>query len=147
MPTLPAREPPEDPKTIILAPGGVRDVGFIDEVAAKAIGVEPGPIRLLYGGQGRTGGWGWVHLTSFPDRVAAIQGRGYPTCQAFVFAVAANWTEIHEATEPHRIKAVWPKDGYELGIVLEWSGTVWSVTTALPFRAAGKKKLYVKSTA
>ena len=75
----------------------------------------------------------------------AIRALGYSTAQAFVFEVAANWTEIHEAAEANRLKAVWLRDGYELAIVLQWTGAIWSVTTALPFRPAGKPVLYVKT--
>lgn len=134
----------EDPNAIIQAPGGVWDIGYIDEAAAAALGVQSGPIRLLNGYQGRKG-WGWVHLTQVEDRMRAIRALGYTTAQAFVFDVAANWTEIHEAAEPGRLKAVWPKDGYELAIVIQWNGAIWSVTTALPFRPAGKPVLYAKT--
>ena len=106
--------------------------------------MNPGPIRLLNGRPGPRG-WGWLHLTTVPDRSTAITRRGYANCQAFVFDVAANWTEIHAANEPGRIKAVLVKDGYELAIVLEWNGRCWSVTTALPFRATNRPKLYIKT--
>ena len=143
--TLKDSNPPsEDPNAVIQAPGGVWDIGFIDADAAAALGVSPGPIRLLCGYQGRRG-WGWLHLTQVEDRMRAIRALGYSTAQAFVFAIAANWTEIHQAAEPDRLKAVWLKDGYELAIVLQWTGAIWSVTTALPFRPAGKPVLYVKT--
>ncbi len=137
-------DPPEDPSAIILAPGGVRDIGAIGEDVAAALGVQSGPIRLLNGYQGRKG-WGWVHLTQVADRMRAIRALGYPTAQAFVFDVAANWTEIHQAAEPGRLKVVRPKDGYELAIVIQWTGEIWSVTTALPFRPAGKPVLYSRT--
>lgn len=138
--TLP---PEEDPSILFALPGGSIDLGFIDAAAAKTLSVSAGPIRLLNGMPGKKG-WGLRHLTSVPDRVRAIKGLGYASCQAFVFAVAANWSEIHAAAEPGRLKAVWPTGGYELAIVLQWTGVFWSVTTALPFRPTGKPSLYVK---
>jgi len=141
----PSRPADEDANAIIPGPGGVWDIGAIDAEAAKALGVPAGPIRLLYGyHSAHKGGWGLQHLVQREDRVRAIKGASYENCKEFVWDVAANWTEIHAAAEPGRIKAVWPKDGLELGIVLQWTGKVWSVTTALPFRPDGKPKLYVK---
>lgn len=144
----PHPDPEFDPNTIILGPNRAKEIGFIDADVARAIGVEPGGIRLLNGlpdGR-RGGGWGWRHLTSRQDRVRAITGLGFATCQAFVFEVAANWTEIHDAVEPGRIKLVWPRGGLELSIVLQWTGEFWTVTTALPFRPAGHRQLYAKPT-
>jgi hypothetical protein len=135
----------DDPNTIICPARGVRDIGEIDAATAKALKVKAGPIRLLLGYEGRTGGWGLKHLETRNDRVKAIKALGYATCEAFVFEIAAQWVEVHPAAEPERLKLVWPTGGLDLAIVVEWSETFWSVTTALPFRPTNKPKLYVKA--
>ncbi|THD58554.1 hypothetical protein [Phenylobacterium sp.] len=119
----------------------------MDADAAKALGVAAGPIRLLLGHHGRTGGWGLKHLEGREDRQGAIKALGYVQCEKFIFAVAASWTEVHDATEPNRIKLVWPKDGLHLALVVEWTGEFWTVITALPFRPSDKPKLYEKKAA
>jgi len=141
---IPSRAVDEDANAIVPGRGGVWDIGVIESDAAKVLRVAAGPIRLLYGFHAGHKGWGLQHIVQREDRVRAIKGAGYENCKEFVWDVAEHWTEIHAAAEPGRIKAVWPKGGLELGIVLQWTGKVWSVTTALPFRADGKPKLYVR---
>ncbi len=136
---------PDDAQAIIPGPGGVWDIGVIDQLAAKALAVSAGPIRLLNGYQGRTGGWGRQHLIQVRERVRAIEALGYPSCDAFVFDVAANWTVAKAAAEAGRLKLVKPTASHELAIVVQWTGRIWSVTTALPYRPDGKAALYVKT--
>lgn len=123
----------------------MKDIGSIDADAAKALGVAAGPIRLLLGHHGRTGGWGLKHLDGRQDRQAAIKALGYANCELFVFAVAKSWSEVHDAAEPNRIKLVWPNKGLHLALVVEWTGEFWTVITALPFRPSDKPKLYVRT--
>jgi hypothetical protein len=122
-----------------------KDCGVIDAAAAKAAGVPEGPIRLLNGWPGKKG-WGWRHVTSNPDRVKVIGQRGFATPLAFALAVGQGWEAIHAGpTAPGtRITVCMPKDGFDLALALEWSGTFWSITTMLPFRSVGYAKLFEK---
>lgn len=144
-PTPPAQSE-DDPNTVICPSRGVKDIGTVDPEAAKALGVAAGAVRLVLGHHGRTGGWGLKHLEGREDRQAAIKALGYASCEVFVFAVAASWTEVHEAAEPNRIKLVWPNKGLHLALVVEWTGEFWTVITALPFRPTDKPKLYERKT-
>lgn len=134
--------PEDDPTTLILAPGSLRDLGTIDAAAAAACGVQKGPIRLLNGYPGPKG-WGWRHVQSNPDRVKMIGRRGYSTSLAFACAVAENWRSIHLA-EVGRLTLVWHQNGFDLAIAVQWDAGFWSITTMLPFRAINQPKLYEK---
>jgi hypothetical protein len=125
----------DEPADAIIRPrSGENDCGYIDADAARTLNVQAGPIRLLNGYQGRKG-WGYQHLVQVADRMAAIRSLNYPTAQAFVFDVSANWREVHQIREAGRLKLVLPRGGYDLSIIVEWRTVIWSVTTALPFRA------------
>lgn len=134
-----------DPDVIIQARPGVNDLGLIDGDAAAAAGVPPGPIRLLNGWPGAKG-WGYRHVMSNPDRLRAIEGRGYPNAIEFAWAVAQSWTRLHRgpAGPQPRVSVVSRKDDYELALALHWTGTRWSVTTMLPFRRVNYPLIYEK---
>lgn len=130
----------EDPKTLILGPAGLRNLGLIEPAAAKAAKVNSGPIVLQQGYPGPRG-WGWVHVTGNADRVKQIASRGFPTPLAYACAVASNWKSLRQG-EAGKIAVFWPIDGFELGLALTWKAKFWSITTMLPFRSNKQPVLY-----
>jgi len=132
----------ELPETIILGPGGVRNLGLVDDAAAKTAGVPEGPIVLQEGYPGPRG-WGWRHATGNARRVKEINERGFATPLAFACAVAASWTRLHDCGDG-RISVSWHEKGFELAVALRWKGQFWSITTMLPFRVHHYPVLYEK---
>ncbi len=118
------------------------DLGWIDATAAAAIGKPEGPIRLQWG-YPHEKSFGLQHITSNASRVKAITGWGFASCQNYIWAVAENWTRIH-SSEKGRLILVWPQQGADLALVVNWTGTFWSVVTALPFRMVKQPKIYEK---
>lgn len=135
--------PDDDPNIPILGPGKVRDFGEVEAAAATPCGATPGPIRLL-NGYPTARGWGYRHITSNPQRVRLIQGRGFGSPVMFAFAVASGWRTLHQAAGPlDRIAVVFPQGGFDLALALQWHPDgFWSITTMLPFRVHNQPKLY-----
>lgn len=132
----------DDPERILKNHKEEIDLGWIDAEAAKAMGVTEGPIRLQFG-YPHEKSFGLRHITANADRVKAIGGCGFESCQNYIWAVAEEWTRAHQSPNG-RLILVWPKNGFDLAIVVNWTGTFWSVVTALPFRMVKHPKLYEK---
>lgn len=118
------------------------DLGWIGAEAAAATGQPEGPIRLKLGFPHEKS-FGLRHITSNADRVKAIKGWGFDSCQNYIWAVAEKWTRIHLSPNG-RLVLVWPQEGADLAIVVHWNGSFWSVVTALPFRMVKHPKIYEK---
>lgn len=123
----------EDPRTYILGPGSVKDIGSVDLAASQAAKIAAGPIRLQFG----TRFWGWRHAEDNPARMRDIRAQGYATSLAYACDVAANWTQVRQG-QGGKITVVMPRPGYELGLALRWEGVFWGIVTMLPFRSVGR---------
>ena len=132
----------DDPERILTNHAGEQDLGWIDAAAAAAIQLSEGPIRLQYG-YPHEKSFGLRHITANASRVKAINGWGFVSCQNYIWVVAANWQRLHQSPNG-RIIAVWPQQGADLAIVLNWTGAYWSVVTALPFRWCKQPIIYQK---
>ena len=130
----------DDPERILTNHENQIDLGWIDTKAASATGRPEGPIRLQWG-YPHEKSFGLRHITSNASRVKAINGWGFESCQNYIWAVAEHWTRIH-ASEKGRLILVWPQQGADLALVVNWTGEFWSVVTALPFRMVKQEKLF-----
>lgn len=145
-----SQDPEDDDPHVVIAPSADdMDCGEIDAAAAKAVGIPAGPIRL-YNGYKSKKGWGLQHVLVTPGRVQQIERCGFKPPIAFACAVGRNWVRLHEGPPPRgldRISVVWPQDGMEYALALQWNGRAWSIVTMLPFHRMPYRLLYEKEPA
>lgn len=123
-------------------------LGFVDAIAAAALGVPAGPIRLQVGIPGANG-FGEAHITTNERRMRQLADLGYQSAISFVRDVASNWTKIAHGAGG-RLILIFSKSGYDLRIVVQLAGQAtdpfWSVTTAIPSRVCRETIAYTRAT-
>jgi hypothetical protein len=129
-----------EPFSFVQCPAGHVDHGLIEDAHAALAGVQPGPIRLQIGYSGKKG-FGYLHVQGMEDRMRQITGMGFKGFGPYCSEVAKNYTRICQGDDG-RLMLVWPKDGYNLELVVEWKeGGFWTVVTGLPKRVERAKVL------
>ena len=115
--------------------GGRSVSAEISEEMAKAIGCRAGLIVLLNGVEGRTGGFGFAHISAKESRAKHIQNLRFPSIQSFVQHIVESPDYIGLQSDG-RIVLVRKHDGYYCHVICQWDEEIskWSVTTALPKR-------------
>jgi hypothetical protein len=133
------------PDAFLPAPNGNHDFGEINAVVAGAIGCDAGPICLQQGYPTEKG-FGRLHIESHAQRMKQIRGLGYATVEAFVYAVAQNYTIIQDGGNG-RLILIHKRLGHDLRIVvtkiLRSGKPHWNVVTGLPYRESRRPVLYV----
>jgi hypothetical protein len=131
------------------ASDGSQDFGFIDDDAAKALGVAAGAIRLQVGFPGANG-WGAEHVLSNDDRMARLKEIGFRSLMHYVETVCRGFHRISDGgngrlTLVHEFQNSEGK-ALELEVIVlgkEHGGrTIWSVTTVIPKRVSRSTVLY-----
>jgi len=128
-----------NPGDFVKCPAGHEDHGLIEPEHAKIAAIEPGPIRLQYGYEGNKG-FGYLHVQGMEDRMRQIAGLGFKDFAAYSSAVAKHYTRICRGGDG-KLVLVWPKDGYDLTLVLQKKDGFWTVVTGLPKRVERSTKL------
>jgi hypothetical protein len=97
--------------------------------------VREGPIRLLNGVQGHTGGFGCAHIESYASRVSQIQSMGFRGVHDYVRSILSD-TAFAGTQEDGRISIVSEKGRNVNHLICQWDEDllIWSVTTAIPKR-------------
>jgi hypothetical protein len=109
--------------------------GLISPGLAAILGCERGPIRLLNGVQGHTGGFGCAHIESYASRVSQIQSMGFRGVHDYVRSILSD-TAFAGTQEDGRISIVSEKGRNVNHLICQWDEDllIWSVTTAIPKR-------------
>jgi len=128
-----------DPYSFVKCPAGHVDHGLIERADAEKAGVQAGPIRLQIGYPGKKG-FGYLHVQGMDDRIRQINGMGFKDFGAYCSGVAKGYTRICQGDE-ERLVLVWPKEGYDLQLVLEWKDGFWTIVTGVPKRVDRSPKL------
>lgn len=120
-------------KRTVFTSSGIGELGFITEEIAAEINVSAGPIKLLNGVEGRTGGFGRQHIEAHTQRMKQLAGLGYKDVITYVHSVAASFDKI-AMQDNGRILILSYKDNLHHHVICQWDQDlkVWSVTTAIP---------------
>lgn len=99
------------------------------------VGARLGPIKLLNGVEGRTGGFGLEHIQAKPERIKQISSFGFGTVHSYLRFVLEFVT--HMGFQQDGRMVLIREDGRQFHhIICQWDPTlhVWSITTAIPKR-------------
>jgi hypothetical protein len=99
------------------------------------VGARLGPVKLLNGVEGRTGGFGLEHIQAKPDRIKQIASFGFATVHAYVRFVLDQVT--HMGFQQDGRMVLIREDGRQFHhIICQWDPalSIWSITTAIPKR-------------
>lgn len=123
---------PYEKRTVFTASGNGELCHISAEVAAVC-GVNAGPLKLLNGVEGNSGGFGRIHIESHASRVKQLDGLGYKDVISYVAFVAAGYTKIG-LQEDRRIIIIREQSGMFHQVVCQWDDElrIWSVTAAIP---------------
>ena len=135
---------PKEKRTVFDS-AGRGDLGLLPADIARDIGCCAGPIRLLRGVEGRTGGFGLAHIESHAGRVRQFESLGYRDVVSFVRFVVSDFDQVI-GQEDGRLIFQRERDGVFCLVVCQWDevAKVWSVTTAIPKRAVRNQKVVWK---
>lgn len=124
---------PFEKRTVFDGRGG-GDLGQVTTAIADVIGCRVGPIRLLNGVQGRTGGFGLAHLEFHANRMKQIKGLGFRDARTYVGFIAQDFEAIAAQAHQHRLMFLRERNGITHRLVSQWDEEleIWSVTTAIP---------------
>jgi hypothetical protein len=114
---------------------GRRAEGVISPELAQILGCRAGPVRLLNGVQGHTGGFGFAHIESYRSRVLQIQSMGFRGVHDYVLHILSE-TAFAGLQENGRICLISEKGQSFNYLICQWDAEVslWSVTTVIPKR-------------
>lgn len=131
---IPAPLPVE--KRTVFDSAGRGDLGHLTVAISGNLRCKAGPIRLLRGVEGRSGGFGLAHIESHAGRIRQFESLGYRDVVSFVRFVVSDFDQII-MQEDGRLLFQRERDGVYCQVVCQWDETVqiWSVTTAIPKRA------------
>ena len=109
--------------------------GALPQGLCELHGLNEGPLLLLNGIEGRTGGFGLAHIEANHSRIKQIGGLGYKSVHAFIRYVFENYSIIAIQLDK-RLIIISAKAADYYNVVCQWDDdrSVWSVTTALPKR-------------
>jgi hypothetical protein len=124
---------------------GRGDLGDVPATISKTLRCKAGPIRLLRGVEGRSGGFGLAHIESHAGRMRQLESLGFRDAVSFVRFVASDF-DLIIMQEDDRLIFQREKDGVFCQVVCQWDETVqiWSVTTAIPKRAVRNQNVVWK---
>lgn len=130
------------PKRTVFTKTGLGDLGAISEAIAAEVSIPHGPIKLLNGVEGATGGFGREHIESHVSRMKQLQGMGYSDVVSYVYYVASAFTYVAQQ-EDGRIIIVREDGSLYHQVICQWDEdlNVWSVTTAIPKNNIRKLKI------
>ncbi len=122
-------------KRTVFAPNGDSDMGAVTAELAAHIGCQAGPIRLLRGIEGRTGGFGLAHIKANDGREGRILGLGFLSIEHYVRRIATAYDFVGQQDDG-RLVFICDQGGCFNHLICQWDGelNLWSVTTAIPKR-------------
>jgi hypothetical protein len=140
---IPAPLPVE--KRTVFDASGRGDLGHLPATISETLSCSAGPIRLLRGVEGRSGGFGLAHIESHAGRMRQFESLGYRDAVSFVRFVVSDFDQII-MQEDGRLLFQRESDGVYCQVVCQWDETVqiWSVTTAIPKRAVRNQNVVWK---
>jgi hypothetical protein len=116
---------------------GRRVEGSVSAELAKILGCRAGPVRLLNGVQGHTGGFGFAHIASYENRVTQIKSMGFLGVHDYVSSILSD--TACAGTQPDGRVSLVSENGRNVNhLICQWDAdlSIWSVTTAIPKRHA-----------
>jgi hypothetical protein len=125
---------PKEKRTAFDALGRGVEATLLDEWE-HLVGDAIGPIKLLNGVEGRTGGFGFEHIIAKPERIKQIQSIGFNTVHSYIRYILDDVT--HMGFQADRRMVIVREDGpHYHHLICQWDALlrVWSVTTAIPKR-------------
>ncbi len=125
---------PAEKRTVFDAKGR-GELGVISDNIAEAVGCNSGPIKLLRGVEGRTGGFGEAHIEANSSRMKQLEGVGFTKVVNYARFIADNLSMVGLQADG-RIVVITEKDQTFHHLICQWDDqlSIWSVTTAIPKR-------------
>lgn len=136
-------------KRTVFSNSGKADLCEIPDGLFEACECVEGPIRLLNGVEGNSGGFGLAHIEAHEQRFKMIKGLGYSNVRSYL-ADVLNHISCAGMQHDGRLGLLCELHGYFHNVICQWDDVhkVWSVTTAVPTRTGRVKykKLWNKGT-